>query len=371
MKVLVLSRGFPHTKYIFNGIFEYDQAKALASIGHKVIFLALDFRSFWIKRKWGFFYFKKDNVHVFELSIPIGRYRKSISLLHLFLSFAYKRICNKMGTPDVIHSHFFQISNLAVFLKRKYKIPLVITEHSSLLNGDISKINLKLMKNSFKYADQIISVSPSLAKNIKTKFTYDSKIIYNIVDTDSFSFIERKQKKEFLFLSIGLLIKRKGFHLLIEAFKKADFDSNVFLNIVGEGKEYNYLQKQIDSYGLASQIKLLGKKNRTEIQEIMKKSDCFVLSSRAETFGVVYIEAMLTGLPVIATVCGGPENYLTEKSGILIEKDNVNALTKALKDMQKNAYNYNHKEISEYCYKKFSPQTIAEQITKVYHSLKR
>ncbi len=372
MNVFIVSRGMPNDRYPLNGIFEFDQAKALASIGHNVSFMVLDFRSFWIKRKWGYFHYKKDNVNVFEISIPIGRYRKSVSLLQYFASFLYEKMVQKVGQPDVVHSHFFFISHIANVFKNKYKLPFVITEHTSMLNkelSDLEPIDVRVMKAAFHKPDKIITVSESLQKNLKQKFNRDSTVVYNVIDTDTFSFVPRKKKKEFVFVSIGFLIPRKGFDLLINAFHKAQFDSNVKLLIIGEGKEKDNLQSQINQYQLSEQIQLLGAKNRDEIMQIMQNSDSFVLASNAETFGVVYIEAMLTGLPVIATICGGPENFITENEGILIPKNDELELTKALQQMHKTAYNYNAKAISEYCYHQFSPKNIALQITEVYKEL--
>lgn len=369
MNILVVSRGIPDSKNPLSGIFEFDQAKALASIGHNVMFLALDFRAIRIRRKWGIYAYKKDGVDVCKLSIPIGRYRKSMPILQFFALLAFRYIVRRNTMPDIIHSHFFHITTIATVFKRKYNIPLVYTEHSSFLNGEptkIDKLNHKLLKYALNNSDSVISVSRSLSDNIKKIYGQDSSIIHNIVDTSSFKFVERNRKSNFHFLSIGLLIERKRFDLLIEAFIKADFNDNVYLSIIGDGSERESLQSLIDKNNMASRIRLLGQKNRSEIQEEMSKSDAFVLASKGETFGVVYIEAMLSGLPVIATICGGPENYISENEGILIHTDNLDELTTALKTMYDKAYTYNAFAISEKCKSEFSPKTIARKITDIY-----
>lgn len=355
-----------------NGIFELDQAKALASIGQEVFYLALDFRPIWIGRKWGFTHSKQRNLHTFILSVPIGRYRKSVGLLQKMMVYAYKRIVDIAGKPDVVHAHFYFMSVIASVLKLKYNLPFVITEHASSINygyDNIGKLDLSLFKRSFKNADKIITVSPSLQKNIKKYFGYDSFVVFNVVDTGSFRFCKRKKNENFTFLSIGSLQKRKGFDLLIKSFKSANFANNVMLKIVGKGAEFENLQKIIDSYNLREQIKLLGEQSRSQIMQEMKKADAFVLASKGETFGVVYIEAMLTGLPIIAMECGGPEHFTTKDNGILIPKDNEEKLTDALIDMRKNAYNYDSKKISDNCYENFSPESIAKQLLYAYESL--
>ena len=67
----------------------------------------------------------------------------------------------------------------------------------------------------------------------------------------------------------------------------------------------------------------------------MRHSNAFVLASRTETFGVVYIEALSQGLPVIATRCGGPESIVTSDNGLLVPIENIPELTKALLTLYK------------------------------------
>jgi glycosyltransferase involved in cell wall biosynthesis len=96
-------------------------------------------------------------------------------------------------------------------------------------------------------------------------------------------------------------------------------------------------------------------------------SNTFVLPSKSETFGVVYIEALLCGLPVIATSCGGPEDFVNDKNGLLIPVDNKEELINALKMIKKN--DYDKKLISENCRQKFAPEIIANRITKLYEQV--
>ena len=88
------------------------------------------------------------------------------------------------------------------------------------------------------------------------------------------------------------------------------------------------LEQQIDRAGLNSNVYLLGRKGKKEIGSILCNSDVFVLPSRSETFGVVYVEAMMMGLPVIATVCGGPEEFVQKTDGLLVPCDESNYLLK-------------------------------------------
>ena len=94
-----------------------------------------------------------------------------------------------------------------------------------------------------------------------------------------------------------------------------------------------------------------------------------MLASRSETFGVAYIEAMAAGLPVIATRCGGPEDFVTEENGILIPVDDESALTGAMERMMFRREDYDSAAISADIRRKFAPETIAARLTELYEGV--
>ena len=372
MRVFVVSRGMPTEKYPLNGIFEFDQAKALVQSGVDVTMLVIDYRSKSYRRKYGSFLYDKEGVHVAELSLPLGIYRRVLPLLQMFLVRIYKKAVKKFGKPDIIHAHFYSIAAIASVLKKWFKIPFFVTEHSSKMNKNIlniSKLDVKLAKKAYQNADKIIAVSSTFAKNLKNNFGIDATIIPNIVDVSNFQYVERKKKDFFTFVSVGNLIPRKGFDLLIESFIEAfKNDNDVFLKIVGEGPERNNLQNIVNQGNMADRISLLGYVNRENINDVYLEADAFLLVSRNETFGVVYIEAMASGMPVIATDCGGPSDFVNEKNGYLIPVNDKNALIDALKKMRRTAKDFNSLVISEICVKQFSPDNIGKQLNCLYEN---
>ena len=94
-----------------------------------------------------------------------------------------------------------------------------------------------------------------------------------------------------------------------------------------------------------------------------------MLASRSETFGVAYIEAMAAGLPVIATRCGGPEDFVTEENGILIPVDDESTLTSAMERMMLRREDYDSAAISADIRRKFAPETIAARLTELYEGV--
>lgn len=375
MKVFVISKGMPTEKYPLNGIFEFDQAKALAKVGHDVVMLVIDFRSRTYKRDYGWFSYEKDGVKVFELSLPLGIYRRALPFLQCLLVRLYEKAVKSFGKPDIIHAHFYSIAAIASILKRKFKIPLVVTEHSSKLNRnilEISGLDVKLARKAYQNADRVVAVSNALARNLKNNLNVDAVVIHNIVDVSRFQYVKRTQKSGFTFISIGNLIELKGFDLLVEAFTEAfKDDKSVKLNIVGAGPEKEKLQHIVNQYDLNNNIVLLDEVGRDKLKVLYPESDAFVLASKSETFGVVFIEAMATGLPVIATDCGGPSDFVNEQNGYLIPVNDKKSLVDALMKMRNNAYGFNSMEISEMCVKKFSPENIGNALTNLYQTIIR
>jgi glycosyltransferase involved in cell wall biosynthesis len=124
-------------------------------------------------------------------------------------------------------------------------------------------------------------------------------------------------------------------------------------------------------YGISDSVEMPGALDRQEVAQYMDKCDFFVLPSRYETFGVVYIEAMASGKPVIAVKNGGPDDFVKDFNGILIEPENVEELTLAMCEMIENGSKYNPQIISEYVNRNYSRQAIACRLEEVYTNIKK
>ncbi|MBC8590175.1 glycosyltransferase [Wansuia hejianensis] len=373
MYVLEIARGYPTSKYKQNGIFEFDQAKALVAEGCKVVYASIDIRSIRRWRQWGMEKKIIDGVHIYGINIPIGNAPKSIQdKVSLWaLRKLYKIILKEQGQPDILHGHFTKMGYYASWLKEESGVPLVVTEHSSLMNKkDISERQRMMGSKAFKEADQLISVSDSLSEVIEYNFGVKSKYIPNIVDTELFSYKGEKNHKRFRIISTGNLVYTKRMDLAIEAFNRAFKDNhNVELIIFGDGPERKKLEELVHKYDLKDNITLCGQRSREEIADALKDGDLFVLPSQTETFGVAYIEALASGTPVIATRCGGPEMFVDEHNGIMVDVDDIDALVEAMVYMYNNIENYDNERISEDIKRKFSPKAIAQELILTYNEV--
>lgn len=116
---------------------------------------------------------------------------------------------------------------------------------------------------------------------------------------------------DFVFGAVGRLIKKKQFDVLLRAFAAAQFDKGCILVIVGDGPEASRLTDLAESLGILHQVHFLG--HLDQAVQYFKAFDCFVMpSSDAEAFGIVLLEAMSAGLPILASDAPGPNDVLCD-----------------------------------------------------------
>lgn len=381
MKILIVANGYPNKREPQWGCFERDQALALKELGHEVSILYVDrrFRTYW--RKIGISRTQNDGLRIY------GIYYCPEKFLRIFLPFRFynKHIVQKMydrvyrsyiiheGKPDVIYAHYLYNIYYATTLQEKYNIPLVGIEHWS----ELTKVYLPPLlqywgETAYTKADKILAVSESLRSQIKRHFDKDSIVVYDMLGQEFVSSIVTKTAKtgKFRFVSVGSLLPIKCFDLLLEAFA-AFYESHPEseLIIVGDGTERKTLQSKINDLQLTGMAKLVGRKNKQDIIDYLNNSHVYVLSSQNETFGVACIEGLSMGLPCIVTQCGGPEEFINEKNGILVPTKSVEALSEAMNTIYNNYEKYDRVTIAEECRHRFAPQVIAKQLTTIFETV--
>lgn len=379
MKLLIIARGCPNAQDPIYGNFEYEQAMAFSKKGIDVIYTYIDRRlRVGYNRSLGLTYHSGYPFPVYGgylRPLPLKFFPRLSTWLNKkrFLRL-FKMVIEKEGMPDLIHCHYLFNLPCAKVIKDKYGIKIVETEHWSEVNTTHPRSYIRYLSSYYKYADRIVTVSEALRGALKENFDVDSTRIYNMVSGTYFehhrdmNYVHHSRKIKLV--SIGYLRFLKGFDLLIEALAGIGGSFiNWELTICGDGPEKEKLEMLIKNNGLENHVFLVGRKSKKEICEILLSSDVFVLPSRSETFGVVYIEAMACGLPVIATRCGGPEEYVTPDVGLLIEKDDVNGLREALDYMMKHFKEYDASRIAQKCYQMFSSDRIASEYIRLYGSL--
>lgn len=372
MRVMIVSRGYPSKQYPMNGIFEWDQAKALSQAGHQVIFAVVDMRSIRRRRHWGFEKIRQDGVEIRAVNWPVGAVpvKLMLRLMTHALRSLYDRIEQEFGVPDVVHAHFLDQNYAAAMLCREKNIPLVVTEHTSGMNVPVlSKELRQIAKKAYEGADICLAVSSVFCRNLEQATGVPFHVIENIVDTKLFRYIPQiaEERERFTFVAAGNLISRKGYDLLLTSFAEIvpEFP-HCALSIFGGGEERQALEQQAAMLSIENQVRFYGSTSREVIATAYGRADAFVLPSRRETFGVVYIEAMAAGLPVIATACGGPEDFVTAQDGYLIAVEDGEGLTEAMRQMILHRDRFDEAAISARVCERFSPEQVAAHLEQIY-----
>lgn len=345
-----------------------DQAKALSDYGHKVVFAAIDVRSIRKWRRWGLSERECRSLPAVEFNFPIGpilpKLRTRISKAGFRL--VLRHVISKYGKPDLVHVHFGATASTIVDACKRENIPYVVTEHSSGINRDgLTEAEIAPYRYAYQNAAAVIAVSSALAKRIRHYSGVSATVIPNIIDLSLFS-CRRSPHSDFRFVSAGNLNANKGFDTLLNAFRQVlNNGLTAKLLIMGDGPERGRLEAMVKELGLQERVAFYGAYSRVQFSEELSKSDVFVLASRGETFGVVYAEAMVCGLPVIATRCGGPEDFVDESNGILVDVDDVAGLADAMQALAESR-TFDASSISDFAKEHFSAATVAKRIGTVF-----
>lgn len=376
MRVLFVSRGYPTEKNPMFGNYEAVQARALTKRGIQVTVVVIRrIRNYFFSYQFVEKHFQDEGVDVYFINSTISYF---IAPFYLFRDkrLEEKAICKfvreslKNGICfDLVHAHIIVPAVFAIPLKTQFNLPLVVTEHWSRVNQDTVDSYIHENGKVYQYADYVMAVSHFLSTNITKNFGVKCHVVNNMVDDLFFegNLEEHQDSTTVRFIAVGSLLPIKGFDMLIRAFAKMKKKSKADLCIIGNGSEYQNLQDLINSFLLQDKIHLLGYKSPEEISNLLSDSDCYVLSSKSETFCIACIEAMAKGLPVIATDCGGPKEYINEETGVFVPVDDEDALADAMDRMVLDGKKYNKDRIRNYCREHFSEDVIVEQLSRIYH----
>lgn len=384
MNIVIIPAFFQTKNRPTLGSFFLDQAKALKRAGHQVSILYCDTYSVKCIQEW--MRYEEDSVSQIE-GIQIYRRKCFCPLKHGIEGHkeAFAKGIEKLWSKyikkesvDIIHAHCCVWAGYAARkLSEKTKIPYVVTEHATLFQlhkNEISVTNNAVIAEVFQKAAKVICVSRAFAK-LLDDYTSNIEVIGNVVDCEQFQ-VKETNKEAVRLLTVCYMeeeaqLYKKGMDILIKAWAKVSAKyPQAKLIIGGGGKSLEKVVEWTKKYQVTENVEFLGALTRQQVVEQMQMCDCFVLPSRYETFGVVYIEAMACGKPVIAVANGGPDDFVHEFNGILIqpeqEEELVQALDKMITAIEKKDATYQPERIAAYVEEKFSYRAIAEQLEKVY-----
>ena len=353
MKILVLSHMYPSTANDVAGIFVHLQVKALMAKGVEArVISPSPWSPFPVNRlspKWRNYSMiprssVRDGVHIYY-----PRYKVFPRAL-FFASSGWRMYCGIRKTIesiyrefpfDIIHAHVaLPDGYTGALLAQDFGKPLVVTIHGQDLQQTVHRgINCKealayVLHNAFK----IIVVSEKLSRLTFEYFALDDKVIVISNGVNIQNTIKEDVKKgkhvngNNIVLSVSNLVSIKGINFNIYAIKRLkDKYPNLEYWVVGSGPEENKLRGLVTRLGLEKRVKFLGRQPHPEVFKYMANCAVFSLPSWNEAYGVVYVEAMACGKPVIGCYGEGIEDFVEHgKNGLLVKPRDVDSLVEAL-----------------------------------------
>ncbi len=394
MKILMLSWEYPPR--VVGGISRvvYDLSHKLCMQGHKVTVIT----------------YKDGNVPYFEDDDGVDVYRVDNFMIapNNFIDWVMQlnfnmiakagEIIAQQGNFDVIHAHDWLTAYAGKTLKFAYNTPLVATIHAteagrnSGIRGDMQKyINDTEWMLTYESSEVIVN-SNYMKNELQRLFglPYEKiNVVPNGVDLTLFNGIDRDYEfrrrfamdNEKIILFMGRLVYEKGIQTLISAMPKIlDNYHDAKLVIAGKGGMINELRNQVNFLGLGNKVYFTGHLASKDVQKMYKCADVAVFPSTYEPFGIVAIEAMLSGTPVVTSDVGGlneivehgvngmksyagnPNSLADSILALLFNPELCNTVSKNAKEKVKAQYNWTKiTEETHFTYETAICETIAER----------
>ncbi len=298
--------------------------------------------------------------------------------LYLKLQFkAFSEIKQEYGMPSLCHAHVAGRSCLLpYYLKLRYNIPLIISEHWSGYYKDSGKMTVtrKIMAKFFlKRANAVTAVSKSLADAIKRNVgEINIDVVANVVDKVFLSgrLIQETEKPNIIHIS-NFIKEIKRTDQIIEVSEELMKEGLKFnLILIGDGSERKHLEENVSRSELLGQnVKFTGDIDQSDIAEYFKHATACVSFSKFETQSIVLLESISMGIPIIAPRVGGIPEHCEDK-GILFNADSREEFKDAIRLIITEGYAGDRSKWRDYCLENFSCEKIALKFVDLYLKLK-
>ncbi|OAP39364.1 amylovoran biosynthesis protein AmsD [Sinorhizobium americanum] len=277
-------------------------------------------------------YYEFDpEIDVVRLGVPPRKASKLRSSLLVLQRLGRLRSAIRRTRPDFVLSFLTRTNVLTLLAMIGSTVPVIVSERNNPASQPFGPFWRRLQASLYPRAFGLVTMTQGALDFFPSNIRRKGWVIANPVDLPR-DWQNRRGKN--ILAAVGRLTRQKGFDLLLEAFARiADTHPEWRLVIWGEGDERRNLETLRDTLGLQKRVDMPGITERPGLW--IETADAFVLSSRYEGWGIVLLEAMAAGLPVVSFECEwGPRVMITHESdGILVPKEDVEALAKALDRM--------------------------------------
>lgn len=369
MKVVFLARWYPHKYDPMFGLFVQRHAEAAALYDDiTVVYVHPDENA----------RCKYDIERVTENGVDTIRfyYKKQGKLSS---ALRYFRACLKglelAGKPDLIHVHVLTRMGLVAYRQKLlHSTPYVITEHWSryLPGNDFSGwIRKMLTKKVVRNALCVTTVSEILAQAMQSHGLKNPnyRLLPNVIDTHVFKPIPHHNETPKIVHVSCFEDKSKNISGLLEALKLMKNKGIAYHAVlIGEGMDLEAMKHRATALGLNDCVRFTGLLQGQDLVNELATGDFFVLPSHYETGGIVLLEAMACGLPVVATNVGALPEIVNDGNGLLVASGDLQALADAMEQLCHTYINYRGSEIRSRIEQRYSKEKVGEIIHQLYFS---
>jgi glycosyltransferase involved in cell wall biosynthesis len=370
VKVLILTTAYPTPSAPASGVFVLEHARA-AALHADVAVIHLD-RSHEHRGRPRLQRAEGDAFPTFRVTYQWSPVPVSAAIHLGAAAWAWSAVRRSGFYPDVLHAHFFLAGIPAVFLARGHRLPLVVTEQWSVfLPEDPMGLSATLRAGaSFTYrnAELVLPVSKALERGIASVGLSARRfeIVPNVVDTSLFS--PGSTSRNGRLLTVGLLYEAKGVDVLLKAISQLP---DITLDVVGDGPKRDRYAALARTLGVADRVTFHGLLPKSEVARMMRQAELFVLASRYDNNPCVVIEAMASGLPVVATAVGGVPEQIDSSNGRLATPNDPGSLAAEIRTALETIASYDRHAIARAAAERYGLETIGARLAEIYASVVR
>lgn len=383
IRVLWICSWFPHERDPFDGDFILRHAQA-ASLHHHIDVLHVVQQPALLTNKTA----RKQidyNPHLSATIIypPYYHYLPGLLQKIIFnISYYYllRRAANdyvlKNGIPELVHVHVPVKAGWAGrMIKRKWKVPYIVTEHSSAYIQSVPDgyFNRGLFfryqtRKTFEEADLVLSVSFWLSNQLKKQFQIRRlMLIRNVVDTDRFYPISRRRDKVRL-IHVSMMQPLKNIKGILDALVLLSQDRNDW-EMIFVGPASSELKKYANKRGLDPYLHWKGLLSYEQVANEMQQADGYIHFSRYENLPCVIQEALCCGLFVISSQVGGIAEFVNERNGMLVNEGDVNELKISIQYFIDKINRVDKHQIAASFQEQWNFQQIGQEFDAIYRSV--
>jgi glycosyltransferase involved in cell wall biosynthesis len=369
---------FPKFSGDIEGVFTKRQIELLKSSRihqrHVVIVKSYWNMSFWELIKCFFGHFPKkeiDGLLIYYFPNDDSFRKRIIHRLREYIWTWMLWVIKIKFNPTISHLHVtYGFAREVLFLKEKFNISFIVSEHCAPFPFPWITDKETLVLQPIKNASHVVAVSNAQASQIQLLVQREIDVIPNVVSSKQFFYKSTTKYIGINIVIVGIYESRKGLDYFIETFPMIlQQHSNVKVHLVGHATEsrLDKINSRLTELDILPFFHFHGILSPEHLNNLNNNCDFHLCASEWESFGVAVLESLFSGLPVLATNCGGVADFLLDDNSIMIDNDrDVNTLLRGFSQMVEKLPTFDSIRISNEVKKRFDNKNITDKYNKLY-----